>query len=96
MRTTVRIDDDLLAELKQRANGAPLTTVLNETLRRGLMADDDAKLRKVKNFRQRTVSLGKPLIDINKALSILNEQDDIEMLRKMGLLKDPENGRDAG
>lgn len=86
----------MLAELKQRANGAPLTTVLNETLRRGLMADDDAKLRKVKNFRQRTVSLGKPLIDINKALSILNEQDDIEMLRKMGLLKDPENGRDAG
>lgn len=88
MRTTVRIEDDLLAELRERANGSSLTAVLNETIRRGLRVEDREGKDRRRTFRQKTYALGKPLIDVNKALSIMDEMDDIERLRKMGMLRE--------
>ena len=40
MRTTIRIDDDLLLELKERARGdkSSLNNLVNRLLRRGLSA----------------------------------------------------------
>jgi len=51
MRTTVQIDDALLAELKKRAGGDSLTRVLNETIRRGIAADDSERERKIREFK---------------------------------------------
>lgn len=83
MRTTVRIDDDLLAELKKRAAGQSLTRVLNEALRRGITVEDDERRQKVREFKQRTYDLGEPLIDVNKALSCLDDLEDQERFRKI-------------
>jgi predicted HicB family RNase H-like nuclease len=45
MRITVRIDDELHRELKKRAKkeGASLTAVVNQAIRRGLEADSKKK-----------------------------------------------------
>ena len=57
MRSTVRIDDDLLEALKARArkDGTSLTRTLNVVLRQGLRASNESR---AKRFEQRTVSLG--------------------------------------
>jgi hypothetical protein len=39
-------------------------------------------------FKQRAQSMGLPLIDLNKALSIANEIDDFEMTKKMRLFQE--------
>ena len=83
MRTTVRIDDDLLRKLHQQAQRekTSLTRVLNTTLRRGLTAPQ----AKARRFRQKTYDLGLPLVDLDKALSLADQWDDEERIRKMSL-----------
>lgn len=85
MRTTVRIDDDLMPLLKERAEAAEesVTKVLNRLLRRGIAAEENGEEQQKKAFKQRTYSMGKPLIDMNKALAISLEMDDIERLQKL-------------
>ena len=87
MRTTVRIDDDLLRSLKERARReeVSLSRLLNDTIRKGL--SDSSAGRRKKRFVQRTYHMGKPLIDLTKALSLAAALEDEETLRKMGLGK---------
>jgi hypothetical protein len=84
MRTTVRIDDDLLAELKKRAEDESLTRVLNETLRRGIASEDGERERKIREYRETTYSLGEPLVDLTKALALSFATDDEKVIRLMG------------
>jgi hypothetical protein len=86
MRTTVRIDDDLLRELKQRARreNTTLTKLLNIVLRRGIAAPADCKKRN-RTYREKTYSMGPPLVDITKALALAAELEDQENIRRMGL-----------
>jgi hypothetical protein len=90
MRTTVRIDDDLLRQIKDRAHReqTSMTKLLNEALRRGL--NQPAKPRKP--FVQKTYDLGEPKMDLTKALSLAFEMEDEETIRKMQALerKSPE------
>lgn len=81
MRTTVRIDDDLLHELKCRAQTekAPLGTVLNQALRRGLQSSP----AKRPTYRENVVSMGAPQVDLTKALSIAAADEDHEVTRKL-------------
>lgn len=81
MRTTVRIDDGLLRELKKRAAAekVSLGEVVNRVLRQGLTAPAARKSR----YREKTHAMGRPLINLDKALSIAFELEDEEMLRKM-------------
>ena len=69
MRTTVRIDDDLISEIKARADqqGVSVARMLNRVLRTGLdaLGADDVPVRP---FRERPVSMGKPRINLDKAL----------------------------
>lgn len=85
MRTTVRIDDDLLAQLKQRARaeGISLTELLNRVLRAGL----EAKRPKRRPVQIRTVEMGAPRIDLDRALRVAAALEDDEIVRKMSLRK---------
>lgn len=87
MRTTLTIDDQLLAELKERAHrdGVPLKQVVNQILRRGLDAPGTAKRRR---YRARTFSMGEPFVpDLDKSLAIAAALEDEEVARKLILRK---------
>jgi hypothetical protein len=85
MRTTVRIDDDLLRRLKEHARreNVSLASVVNRTIRRGL-SGTPAKASK-KRFRQKTYSMGVPLVDLTKALAVAAALEDEERIAKMSL-----------
>ncbi len=75
MRTTVTLDDDLAKELRAEARRSerPFREVLNETLRRGLMAGAPPARRPGK-FRVRAKSCGfQPGIDLKKLNQLLDE-----------------------
>ena len=87
MRTTLTIDDQLLAELKERAHreGVPLKQVVNQVLRRGLDAPGPAKRRR---YRARTFSMGQPAVPgLDKGLAIAAALEDEETARKLALRK---------
>ena len=88
MRSTVRIDDDLMVELKARAHAqsVSLTRMLNRTLRAGLARPTFDGPRK-KRFKQKTVSMGRPTVDLDKALALAARLEDEEILRKLALRK---------
>ena len=88
MRTTVRIDDDLLLELKEhsRQESLSLTTLVNRLLRRGLQASKQDR-QPTRRFRERAVSMGRPTIDLDKALAVASGLEDEEVLRKLSLRK---------
>jgi hypothetical protein len=81
MRTTLRIDDDLMRELKERARreAVPLTRLINRLVRRGL--ESRAKARK--RFRQRTHSMGVPKVDLTKAMTFAAALEDEEIMEKL-------------
>lgn len=88
MRIKVRIDDDLMVELKARAGAASvsLTQMLNRTLRIGLRTPvDQAESRRA--FQQRTYGMGLPRLRIDKALALAAQLEDEELARKMSLRK---------
>jgi len=88
MRTTFRIDDDLLEELKARARQEqlPLTRVVNRVLRAGLAAGD-GRGQKRKRYRESTHSMGAPRADLDKALALAAGLEDEEILRKLAMRK---------
>ena len=88
MRSTVRIDDDLMIELKARAHAesVSLTRMLNRTLRAGL-AQREHDGQRSKRFQQRTVSMGRPTVDLDKALALAARLEDEEIARKLALRK---------
>lgn len=74
MRTTLTLDDDLAMMLKQEAeaSGRPFRDVVNEALRRGL--GEPSELTPVD--LPQPVPMGPPLMDLTKALSLVDELDD--------------------
>lgn len=81
MRTTLRLDDDLLRELRNRASEAGLTLseVVNLSLRQSLTAP--TRPRPV--FRQRTRDLGRSSFDVTKANAVAAGLEDEAILRKL-------------
>ena len=88
MRSTVRIDDDLMTKLRARAQGEGLsiTRMLNRVLRAGLEAlsrsGDQQEI-----YRETTFSMGRPRVDLDKALALAAALEEEEVLRKMALRK---------
>jgi predicted transcriptional regulator len=85
MRSTVRLDDDLLASLKERAlrEDTSLTKLLNRALREwlnGRRPDLEAKKRA---YREKTFNTGKPLVDLTKALQLSAEIEDEAIIEKL-------------
>jgi hypothetical protein len=87
MRTTLRIDSDLLVELRAaaRAEGISLNRLLNRLLRRGLGAGRSGPPRR--RFRQAVHSLGQPPISLDKALGLAAALEDAEVVRKLAMRK---------
>ena len=88
MRSTVRIDDDLMADLKARAaaESTSLTRMLNRTLRAGLRDQDERRADR-RPFRQNTFCMGSPRVGIDKALALAAALEDEEISRKMSVRK---------
>lgn len=88
MRSTVRIDADLMIELKARAHAesVSLTRVINRTLRTGL-AKREPDRQHTRRFKQKTVSMGRPTVDLDKALVLAAQLEDEEIARKLALRK---------
>lgn len=86
MRTTVTLDADVAAKLKQtaRERGISFKEALNSNVRRGLeAAGADAR-----PYRVQTRRLGvRPAVDLDKALRLAGELEDAETLRKLQLRK---------
>lgn len=79
MRTTVTLDPDVEALLKQamRTQGLPFKQVLNDALRLALAAPTHAP-----PFRQQVIAMGRPRADLTKALALAGELDDQDTLAR--------------
>lgn len=78
MRTTLTIDDDVEALLRQRlrASGEPLKQAVNKYLRLGMQAE--AKPVKRKPFKVKPVSFAMPRINTDKTSSWLDYLDQLD------------------
>jgi hypothetical protein len=86
MRTTVTLDPDVAAKLKEetRARGISFKEALNSSVRRGL----ESAAPTGKPYRVRPRRLGaRPGIDLDKALALSGRLEDEEILRKLALRK---------
>ena len=82
MRTTVTLDPDVEALLRKavRERGEPFKQVLNAALREGLAGE---KRKTAGPFKQRTFDMGRPLVELTKALSLAAELEDAETMDRM-------------
>lgn len=86
MRTTVTLDPDVAARLKEtaRERGISFKEALNTNVRRGLESQRGAS----KPYRLPTRRLGvKPGVDLDKALGLAAAFEDAEIRRKLDLRK---------
>jgi hypothetical protein len=86
MRTTVTLDPDVAAKLKEtaREQGISFKEALNSNVRRGLEGRNADR----RPYRVPTRQLGpRPGVDLDKALGIAGELEDAETMRKLRLRK---------
>jgi hypothetical protein len=88
MRYTVRIDDDLLKELRKQAHEEkiPLTVVLNRVLRTGIEASRNRDHGRAPH-REEVHPMGKPRSDLHRAMALTMALEDEETVRKLTLRK---------
>jgi Arc/MetJ family transcription regulator len=88
MRTTIRLDDELMMELKKRSRKekVSLTKLVNQLLRRGLEASGPDR-KASRRHRERVFTMGTPAVDLDKALALASALEDEESLRKVSLRK---------
>jgi hypothetical protein len=87
MRTTVTLDDDVAAKLKEEAHRQKRSfkEVLNISVRRGLSTASPAA---AKPYRVRPRSMGaRPGIDLDRASQLAGELEDAEIARRLSLRK---------
>lgn len=84
MRTTVRLDPQLMDELKLRAEReqTSVTRLLNRALRAGLDALDARKSVR-RQHRERPASMGMPRVPLDKALALAATLEDEESVREL-------------
>ena len=84
MRTTVRIDQELMDALKERSRNerVSLTRLLNEVLRAGIDASA-GKRKPRRKHREETHDMGPARFPLDKALAMAAALEDEEILRKL-------------
>lgn len=84
MRTTIRIDDDLLRKLKEQARkeNTSLTRLLARTLRAGMDALPQRSSKK-RRQREQTHAMGSPRIKLDKALALAAALENEEIVKKV-------------
>jgi hypothetical protein len=86
MRTTVTLDPDVAAKLKETAReaGVSFKEALNTTVRRGF----EKRAEKAQPYLVRTQDLKvRPGVNLDKALQLAGELEDAETMRKLHLGK---------
>lgn len=80
MRTTVTLDPDVESMLRKevRQRGEPFKQVLNDAIRAGLR---NAK-RRNEAFEPLTFDMGKPRVDLTKAVALAAELEDEELIAR--------------
>ena len=88
MRTTIRVDDELLDQLKAQARKerVSLTRLLNRALKVGLQAGG-ARRRAQPAYRERVHAMGVPRLTLDKALALAATLEDEEIVRELMLRK---------
>jgi hypothetical protein len=88
MRTTVRVDDEILERLKAQAREEKisLTRLLNRALKAGLQSGV-ARRRRKPAYRERVHAMGVPRLALDKALALAAALEDEEIVREIGLRK---------
>ena len=80
MRTTITIDEDVAIRLNelQKSRKISFKKAVNLLLRKGLAEEE--KPRKVKPFKVKARSLGKPLVDVDfdKISEVMDKLDELE------------------
>ena len=84
MRTTVRVDDELLERLKAQARkeNVSQTRLLNRALKAGLQAVS-ARPRDQSVYREQVHSMGTPCFTPDKALSLAAKLEDEGIVRRL-------------
>ena len=79
MRTTVTLDPDVESLLRKevRQRGEPFKQVLNNAIRAGLRG----RKQRIEPFQPLTFDMGKPRVDLLKALSLAADLEDEELIR---------------
>jgi len=87
MRTTLRIDDDLLNRLKSRAEseGISMTRLVNRVIRAGLASSD--RVADEPAYAEETFDMGEPAIDLTRARTLAAMLEDEEIIGKLHLNK---------
>lgn len=80
VRTTLTLDDDLAARLKDSAHerGISFKSAVNEAIRSGL-----ERPRRSRPYRVRARSMGAPAVDLAKATQLAGQLEDDELLRRL-------------
>lgn len=88
MRTTIRLDDELLERLKAQARreNMSLTGLVNRTLRAGMQAARGTRARR-RAYREQPVSMGAPRVVLDKALALAASLEDEEISRELAQRK---------
>ena len=84
----MRIDDDLMAALREtaRRERTSLSRALNDALRSGLRAQR-APRKAGRRFRQKTLDLGAPRVDLDRALALAARLEDEATRAELALRK---------
>lgn len=79
MRTTVTLDDDTAALVRQRMRERDIgfKQAINELLREAALADEERR------FRTPTFSMGRPRVDLTRANRVAGELEDEQLLRQL-------------
>lgn len=88
MRTTVRIDDDLMQSLKAEAHreGTSLAKLVNRVLRYG-MNSMRQKQEPLRPYREKTFPMGESTVPLDKALAFAAALEDEETCEKLARRK---------
>lgn len=80
MRTTVTLDPDVESLLRKevRRRGAPFKLVLNDAIRAGLRNAN----RRNEAFEPLTFDMGRPRVDLTKAVALAAELEDEELIAR--------------
>jgi hypothetical protein len=84
MRTTVTLDPDTAALVRQRMRerGVSFKEAVNDAIRAGLAGE-----ARQQPFETRTAALGTPSVNLDRALQVAADLEDEELVRKMRLGK---------
>jgi len=84
----VRIDDDLMRELKERAHaeGTSLTKLVNSALRNGMRKTRGAS-QAVRSYREKTFRMGEPTVNLDKSLALAASLEDEEVRAELARRK---------